>query len=88
VSYRKGEAPFDLWSWVHLGSGAALGLVLASPLWAAGLLLLYEGFEALLRRIKTEEGGLFEYESWPNIAADVLVGLVGFIAVRLAFRFL
>jgi hypothetical protein len=88
VSFRRGEAPFDKWSLVHAASGAALGLLFSSFLLAFGLLAAYEGVEALLRRVRPDpEGkGLFEYESWPNILADILVGMAGFVAVRLAFR--
>ena len=43
-------------------------------------LTLYEVAEAGLRRIRLKEGGLFEYESWPNIVLDVVVGMAGFWA--------
>ncbi|HEX2066970.1 MAG TPA: hypothetical protein VHI93_09180 [Candidatus Thermoplasmatota archaeon] len=86
MSFRPGEAPFDRWSLAHVASGAALGLVLSSFLWAFVLLTVYEAAEGALRRVKRDPSGrgLFEYESWPNILADVLVGLAGFVAVRLA----
>lgn len=76
--HRKGEAALDWWSLVHLGSGLVLGLAPIGWVWAIGLLVGYEVFEAGLRRIKTKEGGLFEYESWPNIGVDIVVGLLGF----------
>ncbi|HUR62974.1 MAG TPA: hypothetical protein VM241_00680 [Candidatus Thermoplasmatota archaeon] len=90
MSFRRGELPFDKWSLVHVASGVALGFLLSSFLWAFALLALYEAFEGVLRRVNRDaEGrGLFEYESWPNILADVLVGMAGFVAVRLAFRML
>lgn len=68
---------------MHLGSGAALGVLLDSPWVALAVLVVYEGVEGLLRRIKVEDGGLFEYESWPNIVVDVLVGWAGFGVVHL-----
>jgi hypothetical protein len=75
---RKGQAPFDIWSWVHLASGVGLGL-LAMPWWLALLALVgYEVLEGGLRRVKLEEGGLFEYESWGNIGADLVVGMLGY----------
>ncbi|MHB8634114.1 MAG: hypothetical protein ACYDBQ_09140 [Thermoplasmatota archaeon] len=49
-------------------------------------LLLFVGFEvleAMLRRLPTNGGGLFEYESWPNIVADVVVGMAAFMLWRL-----
>ena len=81
---RPGEHPLDPWSVVHLGSGVALGLLLRGPVGAVvtlALLLLYEGFEALLRRAKRKPGGkgVFEHESWTNIAHDVLLGQVGWL---------
>jgi hypothetical protein len=88
VSFRRGELPFDKWSLVHVASGAALGLVTGSFLWAFALLVAYEGLEGILRRVRPDPSGrgLFEFESWPNILADILVGMAGFVAVRLAFR--
>lgn len=79
---RPGEAPLDAWSLVHAASGAGLALVVGPWYVALGLLVAYEGLEAGLRRIKVEEGGLFEYESWPNIVADVAVGMLGFAVLR------
>lgn len=75
---RKGETAIDSWSFAHFLSGLALG---AAPLgwWTAlSAIVGYEGFEGLLRRIRLKDGGLFEYESWPNIAADIVLGLAGF----------
>jgi hypothetical protein len=88
VSFRRGEAPFDRWSLVHAASGAALAVVLPSFLWVLALLVAYEALEGVLRHVRPDPNGrgLFEYESWPNIVADVLVGMAGFVAVRLAFR--
>ena len=83
-SGRKGEAPFDRWSWVHAGSGAALGLLVASWWLSLALLVAYEVAEAGLRRVKVEEGGLFEYESWRNIGADLAVGMLGWLSARAA----
>src|SRR5438552_2756889 len=83
---RRGEAALDAWTWVHVGSGAALGALLGSWWLALLLLLLYEAFEAGLRRIRLQDGGLFEYESWPNIGADVVAGLLGFAAMRLLLQ--
>lgn len=89
MSYRPGAASFDRWSLVHIASGVALGFLTASFLLVLALLVAYEAFEGVLRHVKRDEAGrgLFEYESWPNIVADVLVGMAGFVAVRLAFRF-
>lgn len=82
-SGRRGEAALDAWTWVHVGSGVALGVLLRSWWVVLALLVAYEAFEGVLRRIKLEEGGLFEYESWPNIVADVVAGMAGFAAARL-----
>lgn len=51
---------------------------------ALGALVVYELFEGGLRRIKLRDGGLFEHESWPNVVADVVVGMAGYVAVRVA----
>ena len=81
---KKGEAAFDSWSWAHVASGAGLALTGVSWGWSLAMLVGFEAFEAALRRIQTKSaGGLFEYESWPNIMADVATGMVGFAAARL-----
>ena len=75
---RKGEATFDWWSLVHFATGLLMGLLpIGWPL-ACALIVGYELFEGGLRHVKTEEGGLFEYESWPNIVADIALGLAGY----------
>ena len=78
MSFRKGEDAFDAWSWVHLASGIGLGFLNLEPVTAATVLVGFEVIEGGLRQIKTEEGGLFEYESWSNIIADIAVGLLGY----------
>lgn len=78
---RAGDPPLDLWSVAHLASGVALG-GLAAPFWlVVFLLVIYEGFEALLRR-KRSGKGIFEHESRLNIFVDVVVGLAGWAATR------
>jgi hypothetical protein len=79
---KKGEAALDWWSLVHVAAGMGLGLLPIGWLWAVLLIVGFEGVEALLRRVKRHGNGLFEHESWPNIAADVVVGLLGFAAVH------
>jgi hypothetical protein len=79
---RKGEAALDRWTWVHLGTGLGLGLVLSRWWVAVVLLIAFEGLEAILRQVRTRKGGLFEYESAANIVADVVVALAGYLAVR------
>jgi hypothetical protein len=85
VTGGPGEAAFDSWTWVHLSSGMGLAFMGVTWWWALGLLIVYEVFEAALRRIKLEEGGLFEYESWGNIVADVVVGVAGWAMVAFIF---
>ena len=86
---RKGEDALDWWSIPHFASGLALGLLPIDWFVAVALIVGYEVLEAGLRRIKTSEGGLFEYESWTNILVDVLLGLAGFGIVHVAvLRFL
>ena len=83
---RPGEAALDWWTLPHVGSGIVLALLLAEPWLIAALLIVYEAFEAALRRIKTKAGaGVFEYESWPNIIADVLVAMVPWLIMWLFF---
>ena len=77
---QPGEAAFDLWSWVHFGSGLALGVVVQSWWLALAALGGFEVAEAVLRRVRRHGRGLFEHESWANIAADILVGAAGWAA--------
>lgn len=80
--YRKGEHALDGWTWVHFASGLALGIVGLKWRWALALLIGFEAVEALLRRAKKDGEGLFEYESWKNVAADVAAGLLGYAVGR------
>jgi hypothetical protein len=83
MTMKPGHAPLDRWSLVHLASGIGLGLIPVSWPWALALLVGFEVLEAGLRRIRRHGGGLFEYESWPNIIADVVVGVAGYAVARL-----
>ena len=74
----------DWWTLVHFAAGLALGLLPMGWAWAALIVVGYEVLEGGLRRIKTKDGGLFEYESWPNIAVDVLIGLAGYGVTHVA----
>lgn len=86
---RKGEKAIDWWSLPHFAAGLLLGLLPLGWLSAAVAILGYEVLEAGLRRVKTEDGGLFEYESWRNIGFDVVLGLAGFGIMHVAvFPFL
>ncbi len=81
---RPGEAPIDSWTLVHLAAGAAIGLLHIPVLWALGGLFVYEAVEGALRRIPGTNGkGLFEYESWWNIAVDVVAAAVAYVLVTL-----
>jgi hypothetical protein len=74
---RPGHAPVDAWSLMHLASGLLLG-VLTQTWWLALVLVVgFEILEAGMRRIKRHGKGLFEYESWPNIIADIVIGILG-----------
>ena len=89
MTMRKGEAAFDAWSWVHVASGVALGAIGFGGLATLVLLVLYEAIEALLRKGRSGVG-VFEYESWANIVADLCFGMAGFAlawAVRLQVGF-
>lgn len=82
----RGYAAFDVWTWVHLASGLALGVLFSSWLLSIGLLVGFEVLEAGLRRLRTKsDRGFFEPESWPNVLVDVLVGAAGVAVVRLAW---
>lgn len=81
---RKGEAAFDGWSLVHFAAGLVVGLLPVGWLLATAIVVGYEVLEGGLRRVKTADGGLFEYESWTNITSDVLLGLAGFGIVHVA----
>jgi hypothetical protein len=80
---RPGHAALDRWSLVHLASGFGLGLLPLGWPWALAALVAFEGAEAGLRRIRTQGGGLFEYESWRNIIVDIVIGGAGFVVARL-----
>ena len=84
MSGRKGEDPFDWWSLAHFAAGLVLGLLPISWPLAVALILGYELVEGGLRHVKTEEGGLFEYESWANIGADVVLGLSGYAIMHVS----
>ncbi len=83
---KKGEAAFDAWSFAHFAGGALLGLLPVG--WPIVVVLIagYELLEGGLRRVKNKEGGLFEYESWANIGADLALGLTGYAIMHLALR--
>ena len=81
---RKGEKLIDWWSLVHFASGLLLGLLPLGWAWAVLAIVGYEGVEGILRRVKTKEGGLFEYESWPNILGDILLGIAGYGIIHMA----
>lgn len=76
---RAGDAALDAWSWVHFGSGLALGVVLSSWWLAFLALAAFEVVEALLRRVGRGGKGLFEHESWANVAADLVIGMLGWM---------
>lgn len=77
---RPGDAPIDVWSLAHLATGFALG-VLSQKWWLAFALVAgFELFEAVMRRVKRHGAGIFEYESWPNIIADIAIGMLGWYA--------
>ncbi len=81
---RPGDPPFDRWTLVHIASGVGLGL-LGTPWWlAVALLVVYEVFEAVLRR-RRSGGGVFEHESLANILADIAVGLAGWAVAKWAW---
>jgi len=83
VGVRAGEDPLDAWSLVHVASGLALGLP-GWPWWLVLLLLVaFEALEGVMRRIRPGGEGLFEYESWPNVGMDVVVGMAGFAVASL-----
>lgn len=83
---RSGKAALDWWTLPHVGSGIVLAILLAEVWLILTLLILYEAFEAALRRVKTKSGGgVFEYESWPNIIADIIVAMVPWLIVALFF---
>jgi hypothetical protein len=75
---RKGQAAFDRWSIPHLLTGFGLGMLPLRWPFVLALLVAYEAFEGGLRQYRLEEGGVFEYESWPNIAADIMLGMLGY----------
>lgn len=77
-SRRKGEGIYDAWSWVHVASGGALRVARVHWVHALAVLAAFELVEGGLRRIKSLDGGLFEYESWPNLVGDIAFGVAGY----------
>ncbi|MBI2079088.1 MAG: hypothetical protein HYT80_12120 [Euryarchaeota archaeon] len=83
MTSRKGVKAVDAWSLVHVASGVGLAVVGVGPWLAVGAIVGFELVEGGLRRISVKGGGgLFEYESWPNVVTDVLVGVAGYVAVH------
>jgi hypothetical protein len=78
-----GEKPLDGWSWAHFASGAVLAFMPISLFACLLLLTAYEAFEQELRLVGGPGEALLEYESQANIVADVLVGVGGFVLVRI-----
>ena len=81
-----GVSPLDFWSIVHFAAGAMLAVVGLNPRWATAVLVVFEIVEAGLRLVPRAQGPLFEYESFPNIVADVFIGLVGYLALEALLR--
>lgn len=84
-SLHKGCAALDTWSVAHFASGAALAKLGCKPGLAWCLLIGFEVPEAELRngaRPGAPGSGLFEYESGPNSAADIIVGMAGYYLAR------
>lgn len=82
---RPGAAALDRYSWLHLASGYALARYGVTPGNAWLILCGFEVFEAVLRGTQGlgQEGqGLKEFESKENIAADILVGMIGYFLQR------
>jgi hypothetical protein len=75
VTFRKGEAALDSWTFAHAAGGALLAFFPVGWIMSLLLLIAYEFFEGGLRHLPVRHNGkgLFEYESWPNIFADVVV---------------
>jgi hypothetical protein len=82
----SGVSPLDLWSIMHVASGAALAVVGLNTRWSAAALVAFEVLEAGLRLVPTGDGPLFEYESFANIVADVFVGLIGYLGAEALLR--
>lgn len=83
MTARKGSGAIDVWSAVHFVSGIGLGVVGLGPWLAIGAIVGFEVLEAALRGIKGKKGGgLFEYESWPNVVADIVVGALGYLVIH------
>ena len=84
---KKGDAAFDVWTFVHAGTGLAMGVLRFSLMWAIVLLVGFEFAEAGLRRLRFGKSGLFEFESWPNIFVDILAGFACFLVAYWAIGY-
>lgn len=81
-----GVSPLDAWSIVHVASGAALAVLGVNTRWSVSLLIAFEILEAGLRLVPAGDGGLFEFESFGNIVADIFLGLLGYIGLEAVYR--
>ena len=79
---QAGVAAVDAWSVAHVASGWVLARGGLSPGGAFLLLATYEILEAQLRKGVEGGGGVLEYESPANVAADLVAGMAGYYAGR------
>ena len=67
----------DVWSFVHLGMGMLLGLIIEKWWIILSLLIIYEIAEVLLIGI------IFKPEAFSNRILDLVVGMAGFFLTRI-----
>lgn len=76
---KRGDAIVDGWTLVHLFTGYLFGRLRLHPLLAIALFALFEFWEATQRAKSNGEGsGVFENESYFNIAGDMAANWLGF----------
>lgn len=77
LMFRYNQDFADVWSPVHAGSGAALGLMGLRPLEAIALLVSYELLEQVV------EGRIGKIpETRINILGDLVFGMAGYAVAR------
>lgn len=75
--FRYNQDFADVWSPLHVGSGAILGLMGYGPLETLVLLVGYEVWEQHI-----ESGGGKVPESAMNVLGDIAFGMAGYAAAR------
>lgn len=83
----RNDKLLDVWSAVHLVTGALMAWVM-DPFWALALLVLYEPLEifVLYPIVLRVTGKVFGYESFRNSLSDIVFDVAGVVIGYYGFR--